>query len=67
MYLCVLDQAGQIHLHQNFQCVPKFFLQAITSYREDLVVAAECIFAWTGLRISAPKKESRSSSGTRCT
>jgi transposase len=46
MYLCVLDQAGTIRLHQNFAADPKVFLQAIAPYRDDLVVAAECMFAW---------------------
>jgi hypothetical protein len=46
MYLCVLDQAGTIRLHQNFAADTKVFLQAIAPYRYDLVVAAECMFAW---------------------
>src|SRR4051812_881561 len=33
MYLCILDQAGTILLHQNFATDPKTFLQAVAPYR----------------------------------
>jgi transposase len=46
MYLCVLNQAGEVLLDQNIRCDPKVFLRTITPYRDDLVVAAECIFTW---------------------
>ena len=46
MYLCILDHAGAILLHQNFPADPKALLQAIAPYRAGLVVAAECMFAW---------------------
>jgi len=46
MYLCVLNQAGEILLHRNMQARPEPFLQAIAPYREDLVVCVECIFTW---------------------
>lgn len=46
MYLCVLSHAGEILLHQNLRCDPALFLEAIAPYREDLVVAVECIFTW---------------------
>ena len=46
MYLCVLDQAGQVLLHQNVRSDPAAFLRAVAPYREDLVVAVECMFAW---------------------
>jgi transposase len=46
MYLCILDQAGTILLHQNFAADAKAFRQAIAPYRDGLVVAAECMFAW---------------------
>ena len=34
MYLCILNQAGDI------------LLQAIAPYRDDLVIAVECLFTW---------------------
>ncbi len=46
MYLCILDSAGTILLHKNFPTDPDAFRQAIAPYRDDLVVAAECMFAW---------------------
>ena len=46
MYLCVLDQGGDVLLHQNIPCEPKIFLRTIEPYRDDLVVGVECIFTW---------------------
>ena len=46
MYLCVLNQAGEILLHRNMKAAPEPFLQAIAPYRDDLVVCVECIFTW---------------------
>ena len=46
MYLCILDQDGQVLLHRNMRASPEEFLAAVAPYREDLVVAAECIFTW---------------------
>jgi hypothetical protein len=46
MYLCILDRDGQIVLHKNMRSRPEDFLAAIEPYREDLVVAVECIFTW---------------------
>jgi transposase len=46
MYLCVLDQCGETRLHRNLPADPQSFLDAIAPYREDVVVAVECIFTW---------------------
>jgi transposase len=46
MYVCILDQAGEVVLHQNLPAAPGPFLEAIAPYREDIVVAVECIFTW---------------------
>ena len=46
MYLCVLNQDGEILVHQNMPAGPEPFLKAIAPYREDLVVCVECIFPW---------------------
>src|SRR5438093_895446 len=46
MYVCVLNQDGEILLHRNMKTRPEVFLKAIAPYREDLVVAVECIFTW---------------------
>jgi transposase len=46
MYICVLDGEGQIRVHRNGSATPEHFLTTIAPYREDLVVAVECIFTW---------------------
>jgi transposase len=46
MYLCILDQDGNILLHKNIHAQPDPFLEAIEAYREDVVVAVECMFTW---------------------
>ena len=46
LYLCILDEQGQIRLHKRLRCDPDRFLEAIAPYRDDLVVGAECIFCW---------------------
>lgn len=46
MYLCILNGDGEILLHRNTRANPEAFLKAVEPYREDLVVAVECIFTW---------------------
>jgi transposase len=46
MYLCILNQDGEIVLHRNMKAAPEPFLKAIAPYRENLVVCVECIFTW---------------------
>jgi transposase len=46
MYVCILNQDGEIMLHRNMKTSPEAFLNAIAPYREDVVVAVECIFTW---------------------
>jgi len=46
MYVCILGQEGAVLLHRNLPCDPLRFLAAIQPYREDLVVAVECIYSW---------------------
>src|SRR5574341_1733207 len=46
MSLCVLDQAGEILLQESIRCDPRIFLRTVAPYRDDLVVAVECIFTW---------------------
>jgi transposase len=46
MYICILDQAGNTVLHKNVRSNPESFLRAIQPYREDIVVAVECMFVW---------------------
>ena len=46
MYVCILDQQGGIQLQRNIRTEPEIFLKTISKYREDIVVAVECIFTW---------------------
>lgn len=46
MYVCLLDQAGEVVVHRNLPSSPEAFLEAVAPYRDGLVVAAECIFTW---------------------
>ncbi len=46
MYVCILNQAGEIVAHRNMEATPEAFLRVIAPYRDDLVVAIECIFTW---------------------
>ncbi len=46
MYICIIDQTGQVLHHKNYRCRPDQFLKAIEPYREDLVVCVECVFTW---------------------
>jgi transposase len=44
--LCVLDAAGTTVLQQTIAACPDAFLRAVASFRDGLVVACECMFAW---------------------
>src|SRR5712691_3015455 len=46
MYLCILNQVGAIVLHRNMKSDPESLLKAIEPFRENIVVAVECIFTW---------------------
>ena len=46
MYLCILDRNEQVVLHRNMKSRPEALLSAIDPFRDDLVVAVECIFTW---------------------
>jgi transposase len=46
MYVCILDQAGETLLHRNMAATPEALLKAIAPSREQIVVAAACMFTW---------------------
>ena len=46
MYLCILDDDGQVKLHKNIKAEPDAFLEAINPFIDNVVVGAECIFTW---------------------
>ena len=46
MYVCILDEAGEIMLHKNIRTDPNNLLKVLKPFREDVVVAVECMFTW---------------------
>ena len=46
LYACVLDSDGDIRLHRKAPTTREAFLRLIGPYRDDLVVACECLFCW---------------------
>jgi transposase len=46
MYVCILNHAGEMLVHRDMQASPETFLKAIAPYREDIVIAVECILTW---------------------
>lgn len=46
MYVCILNQEGEIVVHRKLSTDPGIFLKTVNNYREDLVVAVECMFTW---------------------
>lgn len=46
LYVCILDQHGAKLVHKNLPTTPEAFLRTVAPYRDDLVVAVECMFTW---------------------
>ncbi len=46
MYICIIGQDGTVLVEKNIRARPATFLELIAPYRDDLVVAVECIFTW---------------------
>ena len=46
MYVCVLDDQGNVVLHRNMRAEPEPLKRALAPYRASLVVGAECMFSW---------------------
>ena len=44
VYLCIMDQAGEILLHRNMRANPNSFLKAVAPYREDLVLTRVSVY-----------------------
>jgi hypothetical protein len=49
MYVCLLDAGGQVLVHRNLKATPEALLETVRPYRDDLVVAAECMVTWDWL------------------
>jgi transposase len=46
MYVCIVDQRGEVLVHRNLPTDRQHLIEVIGPYREDIVVAVECIFTW---------------------
>ena len=46
MFVCILDAGGNVRVHHNIHTEPEAFLRIIAPFREDIVVAVECMFTW---------------------
>ena len=46
MYLCILDDTGEIRLHRNIKTDREVFLEVIKPLGEVIVVGVECMFTW---------------------
>ena len=46
MYVCVISNKGRTLVHKNIKADPQTFFELIFPFLEDVVVAAECMFAW---------------------
>jgi len=41
-----MDQEGKVVIHKNIKAKPDDFMELITPFLEDIVVAVECMFTW---------------------
>src|SRR6516164_3511484 len=46
LHLCILDKDGAVVFDQNLAARPEALLKAIAPFRPDLVLGAECMYAW---------------------
>ena len=46
MFVTIHDHDGQVVFEKDLAAGPQSFLRAIGPYRDNLVVGAECMFAW---------------------
>src|SRR5262249_23166257 len=46
MYVCLLRQDGEVVLRRNMKAGPDVLLTALAPYRDQIVIAVECVFTW---------------------
>ena len=67
LYVCILDDTGQVLVHKNVKASPEALSKLIAEYRNDLIIGVECMFSCIGSLISAPIMTLTSSSAMPCT
>src|SRR5262249_34565238 len=55
LFLCVLDQAGNLRLARNLPAKPEPFLAAVEPFRPDLLVGCACVHTWDWLSDTCPQ------------
>jgi len=46
LYVCILDDTGQVLVHKNVNASPEALSKLIAEYRNDLIIGVECMFSW---------------------
>ena len=46
LYVCILDQDGNILVHRNIKADPNALMRLVTPYQDGLVIGVECMFSW---------------------
>ncbi len=46
LYVCILDQQGNVLVHKNINAYPQALMQVVNPYLDDLVIGVECMFSW---------------------
>jgi transposase len=46
MYVCILNQAGNILVHKNIHTAPESLQKIIEPYLPDIAITVECMFTW---------------------
>jgi hypothetical protein len=67
MFTHILDHDGRTVFEKDLPACPGAFLDAISPYREGLVVGCECMFAWYWLADLCEDETIPFALGLRCT
>ena len=46
MYVCILNQSGDVVFHRNMDTIPDTFIRNTQPFKEDMVVVVECMLTW---------------------
>ncbi len=46
LYVCILDQEGEVLIHKNIKANPKALMTLIKPFLDGLVIGVECMFSW---------------------
>jgi len=46
VYVCILNQGGNILFHKNISSSPQSLYRVIKPYLPNIVLAVECMFTW---------------------